>query len=412
MTPLKLLIGIVALSALALIVIVSIVPVLMWAMGGEGPREPGDDDETYLRELSTSVVQWAVEDPHVMFTHKSVTYTVDASGSRLASLDTAIFPSVSPVENRVMYIAYEHSTGRFPWNTDRDWEVVTSEFDGSDRRRITNNSGFETNPVWSSDGTRIAYVAVNRQRGKTLHVMAADGSDAQMVVGSIRAARLSPVWSPDGRSIAFLTEDDGEWEEQNCNGKKYFTRPMRIVDLDGGGHNRVGSILDDTLPTWSPDGEWVIFSTFSDRPCEFAAIQAVSRDGSVARTILLYPQSYDIRGLSWSPDGTEFVIGTYIVNVAGTRARSMPTQLGLTSWSSDGSRIAVYMPSVGHDASAVLYDMATDGSDIRVLVEVDGEGNLSAANGRTPRFDSDLGDERFPCLELAEPGVLKYCDEN
>ena len=411
MAPFKILTGIVVLGALALIVIVGSVPFLMWAMGGEGTRESGGDDESFLRGLSASVIQWTADDTHILFTHKGEAYVVDVSGSLLVSPGLALFPSVSPISNRIMFIAYEHSTGRFPWNVDRDWEVVTSEFNGSDRRRLTKKAGFETNPVWSPDGTRIAYVGFTKQRGETLHMMAADGSGAQLVVGSVRSARLSPVWAPDGRSIAFRTEDDVEWQEQECDRKRYFAQPFRIVGLDGRGHRRVVNILDGTLPIWSPDGEWVISSTFSDRPCEFAAIQAVSPDRSTARTILLYPLSYNIPKLSWSPDGTQFVLGTYIVNVDGIMVRSLPTQMGLTSWSSDGSRLAVALPGAGQDGSAVLYTMATDGSDIRVLVEVDGEGNLSAASGRTLRLDPVLLDKQHPCLELAERGVLNYCEE-
>ncbi len=55
--------------------------------------------------------------------------------------------------------------------------------------------------------------------------------------------------------------------------------------------------------------------------------------------------------------------------------------------------------------------MASDGTDIRVLVEQDAEGNLSAANGRPLSYIPTDKEQNQQCLELAKPGVLKYCEE-
>ena len=49
----------------------------------------------------------------------------------------------------------------------------------------------------------------------------------------------------------------------------------------------------------------------------------------------------------------------------------------LTSWSKDGSRIAILT-----DYYAVPYTVARDGTDSRVLVEKDEDDNLVAAEGR------------------------------
>ena len=110
-------------------------------------------------------------------------------------------------------------------------------------------------------------------------------------------------------------------------------------------------------------------------------------------------------------------MGMFIVEADGSAIRRLPTPEGIASWSPDGSRIAVHIlnngtryASAGYDASVRLYTMASDGSDIRALVEQDRYGNLSAANGR-PRdrplvVDQRRIDEFYGCHELAEPGVL------
>ena len=55
-------------------------------------------------------------------------------------------PSYSPSGNRIVYRSFDGS----------DYEVYTMRAGGGDRRRITNNSGNESWPVYSPSGREIA----------------------------------------------------------------------------------------------------------------------------------------------------------------------------------------------------------------------------------------------------------------
>jgi len=88
-------------------------------------------------------------------------------------------------------------------------------------------------PVWSPDGTRIAFYAdrvfnlPNRDDNVDIYVMDADGSDLQRLT-SDPAPDAFPVWSPDSASIAFYSEanDEGDGE-------------VYVMDADGGNVERL-----------------------------------------------------------------------------------------------------------------------------------------------------------------------------
>ena len=391
---------------------------LLYAMAFTCGRGLGDhgliDEEPKLRSGHIPRPQWTANGKQIVFFHGGVTHLVDAAGSRLRSLDYAISPNVSPDGTRIVYTAYERPTGWFSWLRDRSWDVVSSEIDGSDRRRLTEDRGVDRNPVWSPDGSRIALVSFNEDYKSTIHVIGAGGSGVRSVA-SIEAARLPPVWSPDGRSIAFLGVGGGELTE--CRGDRVLTHSLHIVAEDGSELVMVGQVLDSILPAWSTDGRHIVFPRLSGADCNVAELQVAASDGSASSTILLYPRG-SVAIISWSPDGSKMLMGSLIVKADGSLARRVSAPVGYGSWFPDGSRIAVHVPTdvwgepvFGWEGPVVLYTMGSDGTDIRVLVEQDEDGNLSAANGRPLNYSPSQPEQRQQCLELAEPGVLKYCEE-
>ena len=372
-----------------------------------------DNPDPYLRELRIPRPQWTANGTWIVFFHGGVTHAVDAAGSTLVSLDSAIFPNVSPKGDRVAYTAYEHSSGWLPFRKDRNYDIVSSKLDGSNRLRLTNAFGFYTDPIWSPDGEHIAYLGLNEDFKQAVHIVRANGSDARIVAPSIVPPRLPPVWSPDGRSIAFLSDD--EWEKIECRRDQLFSRSLYIGGVGESEPSSIGQSLQASLPEWSPGGRYVVFPRLSEMDCNLVELHAVAPGESASSTILTFPRRGTLpwlsEGISWSPDGSEILLGPLIVKADGSAMRSLPTPDGLASWSADGSRIAVHLPNGGANGFGVLYTMAADGSDIRVLVEHDEGGHLSAAGSRPLSYDPELIEQNRPCLELAEPGVLKHCDE-
>jgi Tol biopolymer transport system component len=86
----------------------------------------------------------------------------------------------------------------------RQSEIWLMNGDGSDQRRITARRVYETNPVFSPDGTRIAFTGdrdnrrVSKERlgrGFELYTMALDGSGVVRVTAN-RRPDLFPDWLP------------------------------------------------------------------------------------------------------------------------------------------------------------------------------------------------------------------------
>lgn len=114
------------------------------------------------------------------------------------------------------------------WSSDGQWIAYDGDHglsmttvEGPNNRMLTENV-HDTFPVWSPDGTRIAFM--HRQHDHwEIYVMNADGSGRWPLTGSSpflerRPNNVSPAWSPDGEEIVFLSDRGGRWEFFVMNG--------------------------------------------------------------------------------------------------------------------------------------------------------------------------------------------------
>jgi dipeptidyl aminopeptidase/acylaminoacyl peptidase len=86
-------------------------------------------------------------------------------------------------------------------------QIYLISIDGGEPKQITSGDRSSSQPRWSPDGKRIAFVT-----GGQTWTMNADGSDRKQVT-TISTGASGPVWSPDGKMIAFSSEIYPE-----CNG--------------------------------------------------------------------------------------------------------------------------------------------------------------------------------------------------
>ena len=335
---------------------------------------------------------------------------VEADGSQLATVYSphgryleAHAPDISPDGDRVLYMRRFKTKGRF------NYELVSSALDGSEERRLTENEANDVTPVWSPDGTRIAFLSdrLGHLSEFTLFTMAADGSDVRSLAADIRTPDHSPpVWSPNGRYLAFLGEElVTVTDDSTQRSSSRWQSVIHTVRWDGVDLRRLSASGGE--PAWSSDGMRIAF--FGGKNGGSAMFE-IGRDGTGLRAVFELEKPYPSWGrghLRWSPDGSEIRYGRYplvVVKTDGSQARAFKRSLNSDEidrahgmWSPDGSRIAVQIQfdenAVPQDREVVLFTMRPDGSDKLVLIRRS-EGKLVAGEGQVwnPRYDFEWED--------------------
>jgi WD40 repeat protein len=247
------------------------------ALGGGSERNPRPGADIRTGSIAYSAVEdaaWGL-------------FVVQPDGSGMMHIpvelpDDAFHPTWSPDGSR---IAFDVRSPR-PSNAEGgNLDVYVVDVDGSNLTRLTSVDGWDYQPAWSPDGSRIAYVH-NTKSNDDIWVMNADGSDPIRLTDD-PAFDLSPAWSPDARSIAFQSNRDANNEiyVMNADGSEQ-SRVTRNESFDGG-------------PDWSPDGTEIVFASDRDGP----GIYIMAADGSDIRR-LTHDEQVGPLEATWSPDGT------------------------------------------------------------------------------------------------------------
>ena len=259
-------------------------------------------------------------------------------------------------------------------------------------------------PVWSPDGSKIAYLDgsfSNQQIDPetpfaALAVMNADGSGRHDLTtkGQVGADSLS--WSPAGDRIAYVGGSSGG---------------IVVVKVDGSGSLQLGPGYD---PAWSPDGSKI---AFVGAGCgnSAATISVMNPDGTNAHplaTLAPGQTCVDPGGMAWSPDGARIAFAVNgmlaLMNADGSDAHLLGT--GITGnqpdWSPDSSRI------VFHEDSG-LWEIGAAGSGLHQLTNGPDEHPSWSPDGTTIVFGSgrddpfatsgETYDRAFPELYVVAP---------
>lgn len=93
-------------------------------------------------------------------------------------------------------------------------DIFVSNADGSDLANLTRRPAMYEHPVWSPDGTQIAFVS-NHEGRHQVYVIQADGSGEQVVPGTGPLDFIAG-WSPDGQWLLIDREGPRRQQRSLC----------------------------------------------------------------------------------------------------------------------------------------------------------------------------------------------------
>jgi Tol biopolymer transport system component len=145
-------------------------------------------------------------------------------------------PSLSPDGTKVAYYAYPDAQG----DNGPGYEIYVSPTDGSGAViDVSNNPEWDWRPVWSPDGTRIAFVSsasAGSFAAGSLHVVNADGTGEITLTPGDDVYEYA--WSPDGTRITYSSSATG-------------VSHVYVANADGSGRTDITPNSEGSEPTWT-----------------------------------------------------------------------------------------------------------------------------------------------------------------
>ncbi len=165
-------------------------------------------------------------------------------------------PAISPDGKWIAFASYRLQNG----------EIFLMNIATRELRQLTHTEEHdEYMPVFSPDGKTLAFIAERTSggmmlpplqasgsaapRGSTIYLMEIDGRNQRPLI-KMQGTQSAPVFSPDGTKIAFESNEGSE------------VMQIYVVNTDGTGKKQLTrNTTDDGHPVWAPDGKHIAFTS-------------------------------------------------------------------------------------------------------------------------------------------------------
>ncbi|CAN6459191.1 unnamed protein product [Victoria cruziana] len=231
------------------------------------------------------------------------------------------FPAFSPDGKRIAFIPNLPGGSNFSVNRDdsrrRSSKGLTPDGpgvyivnrDGSGKRRISDQFSFGI--AWDYKRSNVVYTSVGpafRSESMSVDIVSISFSDTDTDTNSSEIVTLAtggnngfPSPSPDGRFVVFRSSRSGH-------------KNLYIMDAIKGERGGLWRLTEgewtDTMCVWSPNGEWIAFSSDRDEPgSEKFELYLIHPNGTDLRRLLPYRIGGKASHPWFSPDSARLVFG-------------------------------------------------------------------------------------------------------
>jgi Tol biopolymer transport system component len=315
-------------------------------------------------------------------------WVVDVNRGEQRRLDVVdgVLPSWSPHGHRIAFMRRQDQTGAF------QADIWTVRVAGGEPRAVTNDVATDWSPVWSPDGRYLYFssdrggsmnlwrVAIDEESGETLgqpepittpatlltHIsVSGDGRSIAyssiLVTQNIQRQSMDPATALPIGQPSWVTTGSRRWSspDPSPDGEEIvfysLTQPeghVYVAANDGTGLRRVtGDTAIDRVPRWSPNGDWIAFSSTRSGQLE---VWKIRPDGSDLTQLTVG----GVGMAAWSPDGSRMAGSSvqegrrtmFIFDPNNAWDEQVPQVLlppdesfadfTVNSWSPDGERVA------------------------------------------------------------------------
>lgn len=203
------------------------------------------------------------------------------------------------------------------FDADGNEQIATIKADGTDLQQITHGGVIHEVPSWSPTGSQIVFdyspLSPDDPGFTTsLYIMNSDGSNPHPVNAAVAGFDVEPRWSPDGTRIVFS-------RIRKYAGNGFQQEAIFVINADGSNLRQLTAWgLAEEHPTWSPDSQWIVFNvakeafTYPGHPTGSSnSIYLMRADGTDQHLLYNGRSQLPTHKPVFSPDGSKILFGCW-----------------------------------------------------------------------------------------------------